>query len=293
MSEILNIAKDLLRMGIATIPVPYMQKAPVIAWKKYQEELPSENDLMRWFGNGRQTNYAVITGWQGLTVLDFDDIEGYTRWLFWTSNTGEDARVIGKHTYRVQTARGMHVYIRLPQGIKSRKIGMIDVQSNNKIVIGAGSVHPSGAIYTAIRPMMIMRVNSLSDILPVEMLVSDTELPPHVVKPAFAPPAPALDPWLTAANPVIKSDLHTVERIKESRKIEDMFSDKVVTGQHYVMPHCPLPDDEHYSMWIDTGKQICGCFACSFEKPFDVINLTARMYGLSNTEAIQVLGRGI
>lgn len=295
MSDILSTTRVLLKMGIATIPVPFMQKAPVIPWKKYQQELPSPDDLVHWFGNGHRSNYAVITGWQGLTVLDFDDLEEYTRWLFWTGNASDETKIVGKSTYRVQSSRGVHVYVRLSEAIKSRKVGQhIDILSQNKIVIGAGSVHPSGAIYTAIRPMLIMCVNTLSDILPVDMLTGDTELPVHVVKPAYVPAStPVLDPWQAAANPATKCDTHTVERIKKAHRIEDMFSDKIPTGSKYVMTHCPLHDDEHHSMWIDTEKQICGCFACMFDLPLDYVNLFAKIYSISNREAIEILARSL
>ncbi len=293
--DVYQYALEFLRMGIAVVPVPYKQKAPVIPWKKYQQELPSENDLWTWF-HLRKINYAIITGWQGLTVLDFDDVQEYNRWLYWTSNVDGITDLVGRKAFRVQSSRGVHVYIRLPRGLKSRRVGekgkQIDIQSLNKLVVGPGSVHPSGVAYMALKPWIYLpRVETLSDVLPVEKLLEDTEQPTHVVTPARR--APLSDPWAAAANPRTNGDAKTVEKIKQKYPIETLFTELERTGDHYFITHCPLHDDEKSSMWIDTKKQICNCFACQISKPMDVINLYARMYGISNDEAIQVLKEGL
>jgi hypothetical protein len=42
-------------------------------------------------------------------------------------------------------------------------------------------------------------------------------------------------------------------------------------------------------MWVDTGRQICGCYAGCTPKPLDVIDLYARMQGITTKEAIHEL----
>ena len=46
-------------------------------------------------------------------------------------------------------------------------------------------------------------------------------------------------------------------------------------------------------MWVDTARGICGCYAGCTPKPFDVIDLYARLHGLDNRDAIKQLARGL
>ena len=68
----LKIALSLWRRGLSVIPVPRPRagvapgrpgdgKVPVIAWREYQERLPTEDELREWFG-GEPMNPAVVTG---------------------------------------------------------------------------------------------------------------------------------------------------------------------------------------------------------------------------------------
>lgn len=241
---------------------------------------PTEQEIARWFASDL-VNIGICTGWQGLTVLDFDDAAEYGKWLA----AGDDE--VRRNAYCVQTSRGVHVYIRLPHAERARKIGKVDIKGIGGYVLGAGSIHPSGVEYRAMRERIVIPlVGALSDVLPaVELLSSNTEQAWMRLPRASTLPR---DAWEAAASPrAMGAMAGAVERIKRQYRIEDFFADKVKTGAHWYMTRCPLHDDAHPSMWLDTERQICGCFAGCTPKPLDVINLVARLKGVSNSEAIR------
>jgi DNA primase (bacterial type) len=83
----------------------------------------------------------------------------------------------------------------------------------------------------------------------------------------------------------------TIEQIKARVKIEDFIPVGTKTGSTYYVGKCPFHSDAHDSMWVDTAKQICGCYAGCTTKPLDVINLYAKMMGIDNIEAISQLSK--
>jgi len=293
-NPVYQTARQFVLCGIAVIPVVFKDKKPAIkTWKKYQDELPSMDQVATWFRRGEH-NYGVVTGWDGLTVLDFDDITEYTRWLFWLGGKDRMSQLVGEMAFRVGTSRGVHVYIRLPQAIQTRKIDKIDIKSKGGYVLGPWSTHPSGAIYEPLRETWVIpRVNALSDILPAGMLLQHTELS-KVVNVPVLPVSQSNDPWAIASSPILSGNRdQLIKAIKARYKIEDFFPDRQATSddKRWYLTRCPFHDDHTPSFWLDLKNQIGDCFACRFEKPLDVINLYARLYGLSNLEAIRVMGR--
>lgn len=86
-------------------------------------------------------NIGIDLGASNLCVLDFDKPESIPTWLNETK------------TYKVRTGKGVHVYFRGARKttklyVDGNLVG--DVKSAGGYVLGEGSVHPSGAIYTAI-----------------------------------------------------------------------------------------------------------------------------------------------
>jgi Bifunctional DNA primase/polymerase, N-terminal/AAA domain len=127
-------------------------------------------------------NIGIDLGASDLCVLDFDKPESIPAWLNETK------------TYKVRTAKGVHVYFRGAR--KTTKLyvnGELagDVKSQGGYVLAAGSVHPSGAIYTVIDDSPIAalpervsglirhdseRVNASEDGPPIPYGSHDTEL---------------------------------------------------------------------------------------------------------------------
>src|ERR1019366_4999109 len=59
------------------IPSSGMQKRPCVAWKRFQQQLPTEAQLRNWDLQFRPTRWGVVTGkLAGIVVLDFDGVLG-------------------------------------------------------------------------------------------------------------------------------------------------------------------------------------------------------------------------
>jgi hypothetical protein len=294
-------AISFLKNGIAVFPIRNRDKRPEFTmlpidpvdnkptWEPYKTQLPTINQVNDWFSNGLE-NYAVVSGWQNLVILDFDDAQEYTRWTMWTRSQ-QIASFVFDHALKVRTSRGVHVYIRTATKERARKIGKIDIKAAGGYVLGPGSIHPHGETYTSINPKFIFPlVDSLSDVLPANLLIQDP-----TVQTVKQQPVQNLDPWARASAPQILSTpgADLIQKIRGKYKIEDFLPQTTQTGTHWLMTCCPFHQDAHPSFWIDTARQICGCHAGCTPKPLDVINLIARLHSISNHEAIIYLAQNI
>ena len=79
-----------------------------------------------------------------------------------------------------------------------------------------------------------------------------------------------------------------VDEVKRAHRIEDYISDITFTGAHWGVAKCPFHEDTNPSFWVDTERQLCGCFTCT-SMPMDVIYLYARLNNLNNADAIRGL----
>jgi hypothetical protein len=281
-------ASDFLHLGIGVLPVQDRDKRPAFnllprddynepTWEPYKTRLPSDTELNTW----HCVNYGVITGWSNLVVLDFDDMDEYGKWRIWSKGK------IIQRAYQVRTARGVHVYLRLPFPIKSRKAGKIDIKAGGGYVLGPGSIHPSGVIYTAMKVgFFFPLLQTLSEALPAGVLV---EPAPQTTK---QKQSILYDPWEAASNPVNLNE-ETITKIREKFRIEDYFPDRISTGgNRWFMTLCPFHEDKHPSFWLDTERQICNCYSCG-GLPMDSINLYARLNGINNHEALSILSKDV
>jgi len=141
MSDISRYLQLYLRLGFSIIPLAYRSKKPLVEWSEYQRRKPNEKELRRCF-IGRQVNIGVVCGAVSgyLTVLDFDDFEAYRRFF-------EDYK--GLRTLVVKTARGVHVYFRSSNPVRSFKIPALslDVKGEGSYVAAPPSIHPTGVEY--------------------------------------------------------------------------------------------------------------------------------------------------
>lgn len=298
--SILDYANEFRKTGIATIPIQYKDKRPDFnllpknedgnsSWERYKTELPSYDDLSNWFLRG-QHNYGVVTGWSNLVVLDFDLHTEYVAWGLWGKHY-PIANYVFNSAFQVKTGRGVHVYIRTINPERNRNLRNIDIKANSGYVLGVGSIHPSGAMYEQIRKIWNFPVvQALSDVLPANLLLSDNTVK---AKPVQVKQVKEYDMWEAAANPFVpQSDL--IGEIKKRYSVESFFPDATDThGGRYKLVCCPFHDDKNPSFWVDVDMQICGCYAGCTDKPLDVINLYARLYSLSNVEAIKALAKGL
>ena len=270
--------------GFSVIPCHLGTKIPKIKWGKYQKQLPTESELIRWFRI--PSNAAVVTGTNNLVVIDFDDLTEYLRWSLWAGTEGTPAaKQVLYDSYKVRTARGIHLYTRCTSEIKNLHFGKIDVKGRGGLVTLPGSIHPSGAIYTEYQVGKFPIWSELGELFPKETL--------KLMERVEVPRRMTVDRDLTEYSTAEVLDMEVgvnVEEVKRSHRIEDYISDIAFTGAHWGVAKCPFHEDANPSFWVDTEKQLCGCFSGCTAKPLDVVNLYARLNNLSNQEAIRQLG---
>jgi hypothetical protein len=97
-----SLAYGLLCEGFSVIPLLSGGKMPAVKWKKYQTELATVEDLVRWFIEN-DFEPAIVTGeLSGITVIDCDNIDAIDACL----DSGIESRMTQK------TNRGMHFVFR-------------------------------------------------------------------------------------------------------------------------------------------------------------------------------------
>jgi len=278
------------KLGIATIPIRYKDKRPELkSWQEFQKRLPTNTELSKWF-SGPFHNLGVVVGWQNLAVIDFDSDTEYARWQLWIARRPVYRWI--RQTLQVKTARGVHIYITTDQLAQNAKLPGIDVKAQGGYVLAPPSIHPSGFEYSVCSGTLPVRIEALSDILPAELLAIHTELPEKRTSLVSSPVVLAAkdDPWAKADQP-LEPDRDLIEQIKQRYRIQDFFTRLVPKRDRWAMTNCPFHDDKSPSMWVDTERQICGCFAGCTPQPYDVIDLYARLHNLSVQDAIKVMAR--
>ena len=190
-----QIALFLCKQGYSLLPlkpaskIPYMELLPVTAegrasWSLYSLRSASEPEVKKWFTYDPACNYGILTGPAsigGLYVLDVDQVKKLP------------ANELPP-TVTVKTGRGFHYYFKSSQELQSRTFEFGELKGINSYVVGPGSIHESGAVY------------SFSELLgPAEVDIQ--ELPEWL----------QVDEAARAAKPLTASK----ERVKPSLQIKD------------------------------------------------------------------------
>lgn len=286
-----------LGLGIATLPLGYRAKRPdgralkqagyvqdgAPEWQRLKSELPGEDVLRLWF-SGPRRNIGIITGWQDLIVIDFDDRASYATWLAWAQESGETARTVADITHRVFSARGVHVYVAVEEPVAAFSVGNIDIKAAGGYVLAPPSVHPTGTAYTSDDWCTVLRVERLADVFPFAPPVH-APAPPHTEQAACA----VCDPWGWQPS---RGDV-SISEIKNRVNLLDFFPDAQPTSgdRRWWIAHCPFHDDRRASLWLDTRNGLCGCLAGCTPRPLDVINVYQRLHGCDVNTAMQELAR--
>lgn len=126
--------------GLRVFPVSAASKKPALAWKEFQERAASQEELASW--DSTDLNVGVVCGAPSdLVVLDLDSPEAVAY---------VEALELPP-TPTVRTGRGFHLYFRRPSGGLRNAVRVgglkMDVRGDGGYVVGAGSVHESGATY--------------------------------------------------------------------------------------------------------------------------------------------------
>lgn len=135
-------AARLAQMGLHVVPVAPRTKRPLL--NDWQARATRDRDQIRqWASEHPDANVGVVL--REHLVVDVDDPQEFADWL--------DARALPR-TMTVQTGRGRHHYYTLPglaEGLRTTKVPGADLKVSG-LVVGPGSVHPSGATYRLASP---------------------------------------------------------------------------------------------------------------------------------------------
>ena len=241
--NLFDTALSWLDRGIAVIPIGYRSKRPNTRflhngeWKRYQNKLPCRGEVESWF-DSRFTNIAIVTGWQNLAIVDFDNLAAYQLWKQTTPPTLQG-------TFTIGTGRGFHHYYFVDDfPAYTMKWFGGEIKATGYCIIPS-SIHPSGRPYVVANDAPIMRIESIDDIFP-HGLFDDPPLPTRPI--VFDPLA-------------ISSDLSCAE-INQRVRLTSFFSQLRESGNGWYTVMCPLHDDHHASGWIDDRRNRYGCHMC-------------------------------
>jgi hypothetical protein len=133
-------AREALSRGFAIFPLQPRKKEPLPGSRGFKDAKTGEAALISW-ETIPDANIGIATGESDLCVLDFDNPLAVPEWVNET------------RTFKVRTGKGLHVYFKGARPSKKLHIGgdvVGDIKSTGGYVLGASSVHPSGAVYTVV-----------------------------------------------------------------------------------------------------------------------------------------------
>lgn len=125
--NILETAVAAAKAGIAVIPVKEDgSKEPAIAWKAYEERLPTKEELTSWFVKQERTGLGFVCGVAsgGLELLEFDDPEAIIAFKTASVEAGLWAVVKRLELGYCETTPGggIHWLYRVPEPLKNTKL---------------------------------------------------------------------------------------------------------------------------------------------------------------------------
>jgi len=144
--SLVDIALSLLRKNKPVFPVVRQTKKPWVAWKPYQDRLPTREEVVAWWTQWPDANIGMATGrLSGLMVVDSDSEEAVKRFI--------ESYPEGVKTLRARTGRegGQHFYFWFEEGITNdagKILGLgIDIRGQGGFVIVPPSIHGNGKAY--------------------------------------------------------------------------------------------------------------------------------------------------
>ena len=138
----LQAARQYVSLGMSVIPLLPGGKKPVFSWREFQQRIPTDEELVQWFGNGAKNNIGIVTGpVSGLAVVDLDSDLAFA--FAKKKNLSP--------TPTVKTGRGFHVYCKAKTGVRNFQqrddLPDIDLRADGGYVVAPPSVHESGRVY--------------------------------------------------------------------------------------------------------------------------------------------------
>jgi hypothetical protein len=169
----LDAARAYAAAGLSVIPVMANgTKRPAVKhWSPYQERRPTDNELARWFADGR-LGVAVVGGRVsgGLEVLDFETADAFR---VWSRVVAELLPGLLERLPRVRTpSGGAHVYYRLDASAGNTKLArdsagetLIETRGEGGYVLAPGcppACHETGGVYELVSDIGLDAVPKLS-----------------------------------------------------------------------------------------------------------------------------------
>ncbi len=149
--------KQAINKGFHVFGLQPKEKKPLIGSSGFKDsKAPSDATVLVPWNEDPTRNIGIDLGASDLCVLDFDNPEGVPAWVNETK------------TYKVKTARGIHVYFRGARPttglfVDGTKVG--DIKSTGGYVLAEGSVHPDGPVYTVIDDTAIAPLPDISSLV--------------------------------------------------------------------------------------------------------------------------------
>jgi hypothetical protein len=151
MHQLSEAALGYVRHGWSVIPLQPRRKRPCFpllpikqsildrygrpkrTWQPYQQRLPTEEEVIRWWGMCPDANIGIVTGTvSGIIVLDLDGLE----------------LIQHPRTPISLTGKGMHIFYRHPGGrVRGFVRPGMDFKGDGGYVVAPPSIHPSGVRY--------------------------------------------------------------------------------------------------------------------------------------------------
>jgi len=145
-----DIALELCcKYGFSVIPL--REKKPLVAWAQYMNDAADEATVEAWWKEWPDANVGIVCGVvSDLVVFDCDD-DAAAAWA---------RENLPGTPFTVRTGKGWHLYYHHPGAAEVGALKRLreeihdlgihgDLQADTRYVVGPGSVHPTGAIYTA------------------------------------------------------------------------------------------------------------------------------------------------
>ena len=141
--SLIDAALSLLRKGKPVFPVDQTKK-PLVAWKQYQDQVPTRQEVTSCWTQWPEANIGMATGrLSGLMVVDCDSEEAAKRFI--------ESYPEARRTLQAQTGRGAHFYFCFEDGITNdagKLLGPgIDIRGQGGFVIVPPSIHANGKAY--------------------------------------------------------------------------------------------------------------------------------------------------
>ena len=135
-------------LGWAVIPAKAREKRPAIRWQKYQDGLPTDDEIRGWLKRWPDGNLAVVTGAiSGLLVLDVDRRHGGDLAL---AQLEQRHGALPDTVESITGGGGRHVYFAHPGFEVRNRVGFapgLDLRGDGGVIIVPPSIHPSGKPY--------------------------------------------------------------------------------------------------------------------------------------------------